>query len=185
MKTLAESMESLLESPTSQGQLVNPNGHPPLSRSSPRIEPEPLNCENDKEQFTLALSQTCIALKQYGKTPAELKAMRDMFLAVLNDIPVPEITKALFIHLNKSDEIPTPRQLRDIIYPPKPELSAAMYVKIMKDCTVGGRLLYGEKKEYVQAFEAQEMAKMRGGSEALREAKREIEGFQRLEYLEE
>lgn len=67
------------------------------------------------------MSQACIALKQYGKSPAELKALRDMFLTVLADIPAAQLTKALFIHLNVSDEIPTPRELREIVHPPKPE----------------------------------------------------------------
>lgn len=68
----------------------------------------------------MALSQACIALKQYGKTAKELLALRDMFLTVMGDIPIRSITKALFVHLNTSDEIPTPRQLREIIHPPEP-----------------------------------------------------------------
>jgi hypothetical protein len=62
-----------------------------------------------------------------------------------------------------------------------------MYVQIMKKCTVGGHFLCGADREFVDAFEAQEFAKVRGGSEQYREAVREIEAakFEQLEHLGE
>lgn len=105
--------------------------------------------------------------------------MRDMFLTVLSDISAKEIMKALFVHLNKSDEIPTPRQLRDIVYPPKEPLSAAVYVNLQKKAQSGGWLLSTER-QYCSDFEQQEMAKSRGGSEDLREADKQIEQHVRM-----
>jgi hypothetical protein len=113
----------------------NQNGSPQQSKLLPKIEKqEDGRTENDVAQFTAALGQACIALRQYGKSPSELKAMRDMFLTALSDIPVTSLTKALFIHLNKSDEIPTPRQLRDIVYPSKPVWKPdwAVYISLKK-----------------------------------------------------
>jgi hypothetical protein len=182
MQTIAGTLPKILQNPMSQGQLVSQNGSAPQSKSSPKIERQQEN-PDDKESFTMALGQACMALKQYGKTPQELRNMRDMFLAILGDIPIRDLIKALYVHLNTSDEIPTPRQLREIIHPPKKELSAAMYVKIMKECTTGGKFLYGENKEFVRAFEAQEMAKMRGGNSTLRQCQIELRHDQELEEI--
>lgn len=148
MKTLAETLEMVLE--TNKGSLsVNPNGNSLPSRSLPKIEPQAAGrTESDIDQFTQALWQACIALKQYGKSPAELKAMRDMFLAVLSDIPAAALTKALFIHLNTSDEIPTPKQLREILYPPKPEWKPdwPVYIALKKKIHEGYFPLSDEKQ---------------------------------------
>lgn len=74
--------------------------------------------------------------------------MRNMFLAVLADIPICDITKALFIHLNRSEEIPTPRQLREIIHPAKPVWKPdwAAYVALKKKVYDGYYPLADERK---------------------------------------
>lgn len=102
---------------------------------------------------------------------------------VLADRPMGLIIECIKKYIKTNSGIPTPADIENMINPPKVPLSTAMYIKIMKDCTVGGKFLYGEKRDFVEAYEAQEMSKVRGGSEELREAKREIENY-RIEQLE-
>ncbi len=126
--------------------------------------------------------------QKYGQTAAEVETLVDGFIWVIeqSSYPFNLWLAAMAKHIMQSTEIPRPADILAIINPPKQPLSTAMYIKIMKDCTVGGKFLYGEKKEFVEAYEAQEMIKARGGSEELREAKREIEGYKtlQLEHME-
>lgn len=129
----------------------NQDGQAQQSKSSPKIDsPEEI------EQFTLALSQACIMLKSYGTKPEELRTLRDGFIAFLPEFNLRAITRALHTHVSKSDEIPTPRQLRDIIEPPvvewKPDWPAYIALKnrIQKD----GYHVYGTEKEFLRKCEA-------------------------------
>jgi hypothetical protein len=125
----------------------------------------------------------CALQKQYGKTQAELGILVEGFSMVLSDRPMGLIIDCIKQYVKTNSGIPAPADIENMINPPKEPLSTAMYIKIMKDCTIGGKFLYGDKKDFVEAYEAQELAKMRGGSEEYREARREIEGF-RLAQLE-
>ncbi len=162
----------------------NQSGQPRQKNLSQKTEQKPLPPRNQSEveQFTLALSQACILLRQFGKTPAELEVLRDGFLVFLDDISVPEITKALKIHVNTKNEIPTPKDLRDALDPPQAQLSAAVYVTYRKR-VVDGEYLLPSQRAYCAAFEDQEKNKMRGGSLKLREAQKEIATYSKqLEY---
>ena len=143
-----------------------------------------MRCPEDIEQFTLALSQACILLKQFGKTPAELEVLRDGFLVFLDDIPAPEITRALKIHVNTKNEIPTPKDLRDALNPPPEPLSAAVYVNYKKQAAQGTCLLRFER-DYCAAFEAQEHAKIGGGTPELQQAHREIASYKQTLMVED
>jgi hypothetical protein len=86
-----------------------------------------------------------------------------------------EVVKNGFLqHIKRSSNLPTPADIMNIIDPLPEELSPAMYVSIMKECTIGGKLLWGDKKRYVEEFERREMAKVRGGSELLIDCQREL-----------
>lgn len=89
--------------------------------------------------------------------------MRDMFLAVLPDISVSDLTKALFIHLRQSDDIPTPKQLMEIIDPPEEPLSATLYIELKKKIREGYFPL-SDEKQFMRAYESQEMAKVNTGN---------------------
>lgn len=102
---------------------------------------------------------------------------------ILGDYSFERVKNALVQHMKQSSSIPTPADIENIINPPQQPLSTAMYIKIMKDCTVGGKFLYGEKRDFVYAYEAQEMKKARGGSEDLRDAQAQIE-HHKQQYLE-
>lgn len=181
MQTISQVTETLLNGINanprqSQGELVNRNGSQPQSRSSQTTQQQGAGQEeSDVKQFTLALGQACIALKQYGKTPAELLALRDMFLTVLGDIAVRELTKALFIHLNRSDDIPTPKQLREIIYPPPPKVDWALYAELKKRLREGNVYVSRDEKQYLCDCEATGVDRMKGEMENYQNAKNQIQ----------
>lgn len=101
---------------------------------------------------------------------------------VLADRPMAQIIDAIKTYVKTNPSIPTPADIENIINPPQQPLSTAMYIKIMKECTTGGKLLYGEKRDFVEAYEAQEMANAIGCSVQLREAQAEIAQHQQ-QYL--
>lgn len=133
----------------------------------------------EKAQLAEALGKVCALQKQYGKTQAELKTLVEGFCWVLADYPMPVILDALAQYIRHNSDIPAPADLVKIIDPPKPELSPTLYVKYQKQAASGDILLCDERA-FCRAFEAQEMAKTRGGSEVLRDARREVEGHQIL-----
>lgn len=94
-------------------------------------------------------------LKQYGKTPAELRVLRDGFLFFLAEFTVAEIMEALLQHVNQSDEIPTPRQIREIINPTpeewKPDWPA--YIALKKRIQNEGYYVFGQQKEFLRRCE--------------------------------
>ena len=140
--------------------------------------PDAGRTESDIAQFTAALSQACVALKQYGKTPAELRAMRDMFLTVLSDIPAQALTKALFIHLNSSDEIPTPRQLRDIVHPPKPVWKPdwAVYVSLKKRI-YDGYFPLSDERQFLRDCENYALSKRGDEAAEYEKAKQQVTAY--------
>jgi hypothetical protein len=140
--------------------------------------------QQDKNELAKTLAIVCAMQKQYGKTQAELEILVEGFSMILADRPMKQIIEAIKVYVKTNPSIPTPADIENIINPPEQPLSTSMYVKIMKECTVGGKFLYGDKKDFVEAYEAQEMKKVRGGSDALRQAQIEIEQHKQ-QYLEQ
>jgi len=138
---------------------------------------------SDQAKLCELLAQCYDSLNTYGKTPEQLENHTAVFLMILGDYSFEKIKAALVQHMKQSSSIPTPADIENIINPPPQPLSTSMYVKIMKECTVGGKFLYGDKKEFVEAYEAQEMKKARGGSMELKEAQAQIEQHKQ-QYLE-
>ncbi len=107
--------------------------------------------------------------------------MRDMFLTVLSDIPAATLTKALFIHLNTSDEIPTPRQLRDIVHPQKPVWKPdwAVYVSLKKRI-YDGYFPLSDEKQFLRDCENYAMNKRGEEMAEFEQAKLQVEGYTRI-----
>ena len=122
-----------------------------------------------------------MALKQYGKSPAELRALRDMFLTVLDDIPAATLTKALFVHLNTSDEIPTPRQLREIVHPPKPVWKPdwAVYVALKKKIH-DGYFPLSDERQFLRECEDYAMNKRGDDLAEYEQAKLQVTGYAQI-----
>lgn len=104
--------------------------------------------------------------------------MRDMFLTVLSDVPVRQLTKALFVHLNTSDEIPTPRQLRDIVHPPKPVWKPdwAVFVALKKKIHDGYFPLSDERK-FLRDCESYALSKRGEEHAQYEQAKLHVESY--------
>lgn len=132
------------------------------------------NSNESKIQFCEFLSQCYDGLNTYGKTPEQLENLTGLFLEVLGGYPIEVVKNAFLQHIKRSSNLPTPADIMNIIDPLPEELSPSMYVSIMKECTIGGKLLWGDKKRYVEEFERREMAKVRGGSDVLRDCQSEL-----------
>ena len=120
--------------------------------SSPKTVQPDASHQTEVEQFTLALSQACALLKQFGKTPAELRTLRDGFLQALSDIPIADLIKALWMHVNTADDIPTPRQLRAIVQPNPPEWKPdwPVYIALKKRVQRDGYYPFGSEREFLK-----------------------------------
>lgn len=127
----------------------------------------------DKGALAKTLGVVCALQRQYGKTEAELEALVEGFCWALAGYPMGAILTAIQLHVKKSNNIPTPADIEEILNPKPKELSAAMYVAIKKRAAQG-EYIYGSERDYLIAFEGQEMAKARGGSPLLIEAQREV-----------
>lgn len=121
----------------------------------------------------MAIAQTMAVTRVYGKTAGEIETMVEGFAWVLGHRTIAEASPAFKAYLKKNNQMPTPSDIEEIIDPPREELSASVYVAIKKRAAQGEHI-WGDDREYIHAFEAQEMAKMRDGSEALRRASAEL-----------
>lgn len=154
---------------------ASPDGRPKATASSPSTSSRP-HSEAEKAALAAALGRVCALQKQYGKTAEELETLVEGFSWALSDYPMPDILNALKQYITSHPDIPAPADLRNIIDPPPQELSAALYVSLQKKA-FSGEYLLSDEREFCQRFRDQELAKMRGGSETLREANRQIEHF--------
>lgn len=136
-----------------------------------------------KIQLTELVSQCFNSLNTYGKSPEQLPDIIKMFVLVLQEYNIQTIQRAFAQYLRQSSAMPTPADIVNIIEPPQEELSAAVYVTIRKKIIDGNVYVTNAEKEYVHAFENQELKKVRGGSLELRDAQGEVERYRnRLEY---
>ncbi|UEM08086.1 hypothetical protein JL101_035405 (plasmid) [Skermanella rosea] len=130
------------------------------------------------------MGHVCALQKQYGKTGAELEVLVEGFCWVLQGYAMDVILDALrqYVAVPGNSDIPAPSDIIAIIDPPEPPLSAAMYVSIRKKMVEGRVFVPPWEVEYVREFERRELAKVRGGSEALREAQKQVEQWKMLTY---
>lgn len=135
-----------------------------------------------KIQFCEFLNQCYDGLNTYGKTPEQLENLTGLFLEVLGGYPFKAVKNAFLEHIKRSPNLPTPADIINIIDPPKCPLSAAVYVNLQKRAADGGWLL-SDERAYCRAFEEQEKAKVRGGSDELRDCIHEIENY-KLQQIE-
>lgn len=142
---------------------------------------KPLDSQQGRKWLAMAISQSLVMLNTFGKTQAETETLVEGFIWILGDMPLSAVQDAFKQHISRSSTLPTPADINNIINPPPAELSAAVYVALKKR-SVDGEYLYGGDKAYVHAFEAQEMAKMRGGTPELRAAQLEVKNYEILTY---
>ena len=79
------------------------------------------------------LFQCFQSLKLYGREPEALEALVSMFQMVLHDYTMDQIRQAFALHLKRSNEMPTPADIANIIERGgKPPFERAVYVAIGK-----------------------------------------------------
>lgn len=135
----------------------------PLSRLESSLpqntQPKP-NKSEIKQTLSNFLSQCMAGMKAYGKTPADLPAMVECFFHVLKDESPEKIVFAFEEYLRRGHGMPEPSDIYSLINPPPPVLSAAMYTAIKKRSAYG-EVMYGSELDFIHAFEAQELAKVK------------------------
>lgn len=132
------------------------------------------DCKESQQKVSAILFKCFNSLKVYGKEPEQLKDTVDVFLMVLGKYSYNQFQNAMSKYLSRKADMPTPADIVNIIDPPQEELSSAMFIQIMRDCTIGGKLLWGDEKRYVDEFKRREMAKVRGGSDVLHDCESEL-----------
>lgn len=95
---------------------------------------------------------------------------------VLADYPMQRILDAMAEYVKRKSDIPAPADIVNIIDPPPPVLSGAAYIGLRKKIA-DDVYLTPEDREFLRAYEKQETAKVRGGSEDFLNAQREIEHY--------
>ena len=79
------------------------------------------------------LFQCFQGLKLYGKEPEALEALVGMFQLVLHDYPMDQIRRAFALHLKRSNEMPAPADIANIIERGgKPPFERAVYVNFSR-----------------------------------------------------
>ena len=173
---LAKSAGSLtIQQGSSQPERVNTSGQ--KKQSDKPLSPGDLpisDCKESQQKVSAVLFKCFNSLKVYGKEPEQLKDTVDVFLMVLGKYSYNQFQTAISKYLSRNSDMPTPADIVNIIDPPQEELSSAMFIQIMRDCTIGGKLLWGDEKRYVDEFKRREMAKVRGGSDVLRDCESEL-----------
>lgn len=126
--------------------------------------------------FTEALSQACIVLKQYGKTPDELRILRDGLLMFLDDFDVDDIMAALKVYVKRNNDIPTPKDLRDILVPPPAKPNWPTYVALRKKIK-DDIYVTEEQREYIRYCDNWAINYALGEKEDYMEAKAIVDGY--------
>lgn len=110
-----------------------------------------------QNQLTDLLAQTYALLKKYGEK-ADLTELRDTgFQWLLSDYPISTIEAAFRKYLTTAREIPTPADILAIIDPKTQPLDRAVYIRLSRKDP--GDLDWQER-DYMRAFERQEMRKL-------------------------
>jgi hypothetical protein len=104
------------------------------------------------------LFQCFNALKVYGKEPEQMTDTVALFQRVLGPYPFPAIQRAFDAYLSRNTSMPAPADIVNIIDPPKPELSAALYVSLQEKSR-DGTYLTPEERGFCEAFRQQELRK--------------------------
>ncbi len=120
--------------------------------------------------------QTFQMLKEYGKQGQDFDTIVQGFLAFFDrkDHTMPRLIDALFEHLSRSQEIPTPLHIENIINPPRPKPDWPVYVDLKKKIHEGYFPLSTERK-FLRDCEEYAMDRMNREGEAYAEAQRQIE----------
>jgi hypothetical protein len=118
----------------------------------------------------------------FGKADSALATLIPVYHRSLERFSLEQIEYAFQKWIDGGDSFPLPKNLIEIIEPPKEKLSPVVYMQLKKFQAGGGYIWEDDKLQFLKDFEAQEMGKMPGSQVA--QIKQDIENY-RLEHQRE
>lgn len=189
MQTIEQAMEQVealgftTEQPRTLGQLIShlPSGRPQPQESSTRSTGARYSKE-EKAQFTVALMQVFQMLKEYGKQGQDFDVIVQGFLAYLErkGYVMQTVIDALFTHLDRSKEIPTPMDVENVINPPPPKIDWPLYIELKKRLREGNVYVDQDEKQFIRNCEDLAIIRQRGEMESYNDAQRQLTSHSRM-----
>lgn len=105
----------------------------------------------------------------------EFEGKVEMFKLVLGEYSYRQIRDGFVQYLKRNPDMPAPSDICNIIDPEPEPLSGAVYIQIKKQLRDGNVFVSDRERAYCEAYEKQEMNKVRGGSVELRNAQAQIQ----------
>ena len=132
--------------------LIKRNAPKPQS-SEPQLPVATLGQDPEaKQELATMLFQCFQTLKLYGKEPEALEAAADIFQMVLADFTMDQIRRAFVLHLKRSNEMPAPADIANIIERGnKPPFERAVYVSLSRKAA---EQRTSDEWEYMRDYEA-------------------------------
>lgn len=175
LKTLGEMTESVLQ-----------NGKSPEQESLKKSSGEKFNYTiEDKRNFTIALVRIFQMLNEYGKQGQDFDVIVEGFLFYLarKKYPMKQVIEALFVHLEKSNSIPKPADIENIINPPPPKIDWPYYISLKKKIRDGNYYLDRDEKQFLRNCEDLAILRQRGEMQNYGDAQRQLEShIKQLDY---
>lgn len=169
--------------PSLSSQDISDN--PPSERISPA---DSTSCEMPlgRQQMAENLISELVSLAWgmfplYGDDGSTLPLKIKVFQRVLAGYSPTEINDGFDEFFKTATNFPVPADIIKIIDPPTEKLSTAAYISIKKRQAQGEYIWDDREKNFLIAYENQEYGKVRGGSDELREAQRQIANYKSLE----
>ncbi len=170
---LISSDGKLTTNPSPQSRLEQSPSQASSTSSREQFEPQQVKDEKIAELIAMAWG----IFPTYGDDGSTLPLKIKVFQRALHDYPFCVISPAFDKFFKSGKQFPLPADIINIIEPPKKEVSAAAYVAIKKRQAQGEYIWHDDERNLLKAYENQEHEKVRGGSEDLKEAQRQIEAY--------
>lgn len=150
--------------------------------TSSKAQFEPLEVKDEKVAEMVAMAWGMFPT--YGDDGSTLPLKIKVFQRVFLDYPLCVISPAFDKFFKSGIKFPLPADIINIIEPPKKEVSAAAYVAIKRRQAQGEYIWHDDEKNLLKAYEQQEFAKVKGGSDELREAQKQIANYKATLQIE-
>lgn len=193
MKTLEQAMEEAealglkLEQPKSLGEIISrPQSGKPRPQESSIKSNAVRYSKDEKARFTVTLMQVFQMLKEYGKQGQDFDVIVQGFLVYLElkGYSMDAVINALFTHLDRSKEIPTPMDIANIINPPPPKIDWPLYIELKKRLREGNVYVDRDEKQFLRNCEDLAILRQRGEMENYNDAQRQLAVHQRTLMIE-
>ncbi len=170
LKTLGQLLPSLPQ-----------NGKSPESESCEKSKAVKYSIE-EKKQFAITLMQVFQMLKEYGKQGQDFDVIVQGFLQYFErkEYTMQQILDALFTHLDKSQETPTPKDIENIINPPIPKIDWPLYIELKKRLREGNVYVSSDEKAFLRNCEDLGVLRQQKEMAGFNDAQRQLEQHKAL-----